>query len=288
MEISATRQCGEDGYIGWVMANPGQKVTVWGDTDCDGNADGYLTVDTSKEGWAMYDSDGNYLGQRGWTKPKRDYKALEFQIDRAWDDHWSFNGSYTLAWSKGNAEGPVNTDTNFGDTGRTENFDDPFVNLNGYGPLANDHRHQFKLRGNYAFNDNWSVGATVDAQSGGPITAFGVGNPFDATAYHSYYICVENCDSDDSTQRVYELQKRGGAGRLPWIVDVGASLSYEHKVGPGMFRAKFAVFNLFDNQKTRYVYQELEPGIGDRDEFFGKERFLQSPRYSQITLSLDF
>jgi hypothetical protein len=288
MEISATAQCGEDGYIGWVMANPGSKVTVWGDTDCDGEADGYLTVDTSKEGWAMYDSDGNYLGQRGWTKPKRDYKALEFQIDRAWDDHWSFNGSYTLAWSKGNAEGPVNTDTNFGDTGRTENFDDPFVNLNGYGPLANDHRHQFKLRGNYAFNDNWSVGATVDAQSGGPITAFGVGNPFDATAYHSYYICVENCDSDDSTQRVYELQKRGGAGRLPWIVDVGASLSYEHKVGPGVFRAKFAVFNLFDNQKTRYVYQELEPGIGDRDEFFGKERFLQSPRYSQLTLSLDF
>src|SRR5437879_1734596 len=34
MEISATPQCGGDGYIGWVMANPGKPVTVWGDTKC--------------------------------------------------------------------------------------------------------------------------------------------------------------------------------------------------------------------------------------------------------------
>ena len=39
MEISATGACGEDGYIGWVMANPGEDVTVWGDTNCDGDAE---------------------------------------------------------------------------------------------------------------------------------------------------------------------------------------------------------------------------------------------------------
>ena len=288
MEISATAQCGPDGYIGWVMGNPGKPVTVWGDTNCDGEADGYITVDTSKEGWAMYDSEGNYLGQRGWEKPRRDYKALELQIDRAWDGKWSFNGSYTLAFSRGNAEGPVNTDTNFGDTGRTENFDDPFVNLNGYGPLANDHRHQFKLRGSFALSDHWRIGGTLDAMSGGPITAFGVGNPYDGTAYHSYYICVANCDSPDSTQRVYELQKRGGAGRMPWIVDLGASITYERMFGRSTFRAKLAGFNLLNRQVPVWVYQELEPAIGDRDEFFGKERYLQSPRYGQLTVSLDF
>ena len=37
------------------------------------------------------------------------------------------NAAYTLAYSEGNAEGPVNTDTDFGDTGRTEAFDDPWV-----------------------------------------------------------------------------------------------------------------------------------------------------------------
>ncbi len=57
MEISATGACGPDGYVGWVMANPGEVATVWGDTNCDGEADGWIDVDTSKEGWAMYDSE---------------------------------------------------------------------------------------------------------------------------------------------------------------------------------------------------------------------------------------
>jgi hypothetical protein len=288
MEISATAQCGGDGYVGWVMANPGEKVTVWGDTDCDGSTDGWIDVDTSKEGWAMYDADGNYLGQRGWTKPRRSYKALEFQLDRAWDDQWTLNASYTLAWSEGNAEGPVNSDTNFDDTGRTENFDDPFVNLHGNGPLANDHRHQVKLRGTYAFNGNWQVGGTLDARSGGPITGFGVGNPFDATVYHSYYICVANCNAADSTQRVYELSPRGGYGRMPSTFELGASVTYLHPVGPGDLRVKFSVFNLLNQQRTVHVDQELEDAIGHTNEGFGLGTGFQSPRYAQLTISLDF
>ena len=73
----------------------------------------FVTIDTANAGWAMFDEDGNYVGERGYPKPKRNYKALEFMIDRAWDDRWSFNATYTLSFSKGNAEGPVNSDTNF-------------------------------------------------------------------------------------------------------------------------------------------------------------------------------
>lgn len=310
MNITATH-CGRVRGT-WVMGNPGEPVTIWGDSDCDGANDGYITVDTSKGGyWTEADNyeytagEWEYVnstptGQRGWVKPKRTYKAMEFQVDRGWDDRWMFNASYTLAWSKGNAEGPVNTDTNFGDTGRTENFDDPFVNLDGHGPLANDHRHTIKLRGTYAFNDHWRVGAAVDAQSGGPITAFGVGSPYNWDAYHSYYVCEANCtpeqtyanpqegDTWSTTDRVFRHSPRGGAGRMPWIVNVGANIAYEHDFGAATFRAKLAVFNLFNNQKPVWVYQELEPSVGDRDEFFGQERFLQSPRYGQLTLALEF
>ncbi len=148
MQITATPQCGGNGYVGWVMANPGRPVTVWGDTHCTGVNDGWITIDTSKQGWALYDSDGNYLGQRGWNEPKRTYEAIELQIDRAWDDKWEFNASYTWSRSQGNAEGPVNSDTEFDDTGRTENFDDPWVNFFS-GDLPNDRRHQFKARGTY-------------------------------------------------------------------------------------------------------------------------------------------
>ena len=315
MEISATSQCGPDGYVGWVMANPGEKVTVWGDTDCDGESDGYLTVDTSKEGWAMYDTvytvigqneDGTaiyddgvsvYKGQRGWDKPKRNYKAIELQFDRAWDEKWAFNAAYTLSWSKGNAEGPVNSDTNFSDTGRTENFDNPWVNYRGYGFLANDHRHQLKLRGTYAFNDHWRVGATLDARSGGPVTAFGVGNPFDETVYHSYYICETNCTRpeiapDGSTwsygDAVYSHSRRGAWGKMPFSYELGASVSYLQPVGPGNLQVKFSVFNLLNQQRKVRVDQELEPSLGERNDYFNVGYGFQSPRYAQLTVALDF
>jgi hypothetical protein len=310
MNINTTH-CGRGGDR-WVMANPGQEATFWGDTDCDGEDDGYVTVDTSKGGYWVENDNYEYIDgeweyvnstgghEMGWVTPKRTYKALEFQVDRAWDDKWSFNASYTLAWSQGNAEGPVNTDTNFGDTGRTENFDDPIVNFNGYGPLANDHRHQIKLRGAYALAQDWTLGATLDAQSGGPVTAFGVGSPFNWDTYHSYYVCVAKCtpeqafpdpeegDTWSTSDQQYEHSARGGAGRMPWVINLGLSVSYEHQFGPATFRAKLAAYNALNRQVPVWVYQELEPAVGDRDEFFGKERFLQSPRYGQLTLSLDF
>lgn len=297
MEISATGACGPDGYIGWVMANPGKKVTVWGDTNCDGDADGWVTVDTAKEGWAMYRQDGvdadgdpimTYIGQRGWEKPKRDYKALELQLDRAWDGKWSMNASYTLAYGRGNAEGPVNSDTDFSDTGRTENFDDPWVNYNGYGYLANDRRHQVKLRGAYAITDNWLVGATLDARSGGPITGFGVGNPYDSTVYHSYYVCVENCDSDFSAERVYAHNSRGGYGRLPWSYELGASVTWLKSFNETNLKVKFAVYNLTNQQKKLSVNQEYEGAVGSPNELFLYPESFQAPRYAQLVVSLDY
>ena len=289
MEISATAQCGENGYIGWVMANPGKKVTVWGDTNCDGTPDGYLTVDTSKEGWAMYDADGNYLGQRGWVKPKRTYAAVELQLNRAWDEKWAMNASYTMSWNRGNAEGPVNSDTDFDDTGRTENFDDPWVNLGGDGYLPNDRRHQFKLRGTYALTPHWQLGADVNAASGGPITGFGVGNPYDATNYHSYFICVQNCDSPVSENRVYERSPRGKYGRLPWTFTLNAGISYIQPFDGGEFRVKLAVYNLLNQKHTTAVDQDLQTSISNStSDTFRQPLGFQSPRFTQLTMSVNF
>ncbi len=289
MEISATAACGADGYIGWVMANPGTKVTVWGDTNCDGAPDGYLTVDTSKEGWAMYDADDNYLGQRGWVKPKRTYAAVELQLDRAWDEKWSMNASYTMAWNRGNAEGPVNSDTNFDDTGRTENFDDPWVNLGGDGYLPNDRRHQFKLRGTYALTPHWQLGADMRVQSGGPITGFGVGNPYDATNYHSYFICVQNCASPVSEDRVYASSPRGKYGRMPWTYNLNAGISYIQPFEGGEFRVKLAVYNLLNEQRTTAVDQDLQTSISNAtNSTFRQPLGFQSPRFTQLTMSVNF
>lgn len=291
MEITSTGVIcdGEPVSAGYIMGNPGKDATIYTDTDCDGEADGYVTIDTSKAGWALYDDEGNYVGDTGYSNPKRSYRALEFVLDRAWDEKWSLNASYTLAWNKGNAEGPVNSDTDFADSGRTENFDDPWVNYGGYGYLPNDRRHQVKLRGTYAFNENWQLGATLNAQSGRPINEFGVGNPFDGTNYHSFFICVENCTAENPSERVYELRSRGAGGRLDWTYDLSASLTYLKSFGDRAdLRVKFAIYNLLNQRRTIEVDDELESEIGTINSEYGRPTGFQSPRYGQLTVSLDF
>jgi hypothetical protein len=293
MEISSNGiMCGgEPGYVGYVMGNPGKTLTVYTDTDCDGENDAYVNIDTSKAGWALYDDDGNFVGERGYSTPKRDYKALEFMVDRAWDDRWSVNASYTLSFSEGNAEGPVNSDTNFADTGRTENFDDPWVNLNAFGYLPNDRRHMLKLRGAYALTDSWQFGATFDLQSGRPISALGAGNPFDGTVYHSFYICTQNCDSEVASERVYELHKRASGGRTPWTYDLNANVTYKHSFSAADLQVRLSVYNLLNQQRVTQVDEDLEQSETVSDEKnpdYGIGTGYQTPRYAQLTFTLDF
>ena len=290
MQITHNGHCEIDTFV---MGNPGQKLTFFTDTDptCDGVNDAFVTIDTSKEGWALYDDDGNLVGQRGWGKAKRTYRALEFMIDRAWDDKWAFNASYTLSYSKGNAEGPVNSDTDFSDSGRTEAFDNPFVEIGSYGYLPNDHRHQFKFRGAYAFDDHWSVGATLDLQSGRPVSEFGTGNPYDSTEFLSHYICERNCSEDfEPSERIYRLSRRGAYDRLPWTYSLGASVSYNATFGRAKLNAKLAVYNLTNQQRVTEVNEirEAQNSIGSPNEFFGDGTDYQSPRYAQFILSVAF
>jgi hypothetical protein len=287
--ISNGLMCGDDtSYVGWAMANPGEPLTIFTDTNCDGESDNFITIDTANAGWSLYDDDGNYIGEVGFPKPERTYKALDFVIDRAWDSKWALNATYTLSYSEGNAEGPVNSDTNFSDTGRTENFDDPWVNYQGEGYLPNDHRHQVKLRGAYGIGENWQLGATMNAQSGAPINAFGVGNPFDEQNYHSYFVCTANCTSAVISERVFEHRSRGAGGRLPWTYNLGLSVSYARSFNDMDFRAKFAVYNVLDQQKTLAVDDQFEADIGFLNPEYRIGTSYQSPRYAQLLLTLNF
>jgi hypothetical protein len=266
--------------VGFVMGNPGKSLTVFTDTNCDGTNDAFVTIDTSKAGWAMSDAAGNYIGERGYPKPRRNYKALELTMDRAWDGLWALNAAYTLSFTKGNAEGPVNSDTDFADAGRTEAFDNPYVNMGAYGYLPNDRRHQFKLRGAYGLGEYWSVGATLTAQSGAPISAIGKGNPFDDTSFYSFYIFNE-----DTGQ--YELHRRGSAGRTPWIFDLGANVAYRQAFSVANLRVKLSVYNLLNQQRIIQVDENLGSVPNGNSEYRYGTAY-QSPRYALLTFNLDF
>jgi hypothetical protein len=283
MEITSTGiVCdGEPVGAGFVMGNPGQPLTILTDTNCDGENDALVTIDTARAGWAMFDEDGNYIGDVGYPKPKRDYKALEFMVDRAWDERWSFNATYTLSFSKGNAEGPINSDTDFGDTGRTEAFDNPWVNFGGVGYLPNDRRHQIKVRGAYALGQSWEIGASLSALSGRPISALGSNNPFDDTNFDSHFIF--NADTGE-----YELHKRGDEGRTPWLFDLGANVTFRHSFSVADLQVKLQVNNLLNQQRITEVDEFLGGVPIDPDSTYLMGTGYQSPRYALLTLKLDF
>lgn len=282
---------GQPASAGFVMGNPGKPLTIHADTDCDGENDAYVTIDTSQAGWARYFRIGNdrfYLGDSGYPEPKRTYKAVELVLDRAWDQRWSLNAAYTLAFSKGNFEGPVNSDTDFADAGRTQAFDNPWVNYGGTGYLPNDHRHQLKLRGAYALSGQWQFGATLHVQSGRPVSAFGVGDPFDIAVFQSQFICTANCNAVDTRDQVYELRQRGAAGRTPWIYDLGANVTWRYAFAAADLRARLAIYNLFNQQRTVEVDDTLETAVGARSASYGRGTGFQSSRHALLQLSLDF
>ena len=266
------------------MLNPGENATLW----CTASQS-WVTFDTATEGWVKQGSNEVV----GFSKPKREYKGLEFQLDRAWDDKWAFNASYILSWNEGNFEGPVNSDTGLPWTGFTQHYDNP-ANNERYGPLYGDHRHQIKLRGNYKFNEMWSAGLTVSAVSGGPITAYGVSWPNDQRVQStsetsgggSGWLCVSNCGS--TPDRVLEYTERGAFGRMPWVTNVGLSVMWTLPVEDIDLKARFSVYNLLNSQTVTDIHSRYEVSPGVKRSTFGEGVAWQAPRYANLVVTWNF
>ena len=271
----------------WPILNPGETNTLWCPT-----TEEWVTFDSSKDGYIGVGS-GVIIG---YPKPKRTYKAVEFQLDRAWDDKWFFNASYTWSKSEGNVEGPVNSDTGYNDTNLVQYFDHPAVNER-YGVLFNDHEHQIKLRGGYKLNEMWSFGATLSAISGGPITAFGVrwpvdnrsaGGPGEFSGGGSGWICTANCNPFSYATSVLEYTGRGAFGRMPWVYNLGANVTWTLPVEGIDLKARFSVYNLLNRQTVINVHSRYESTPGTLMPYFGQGTNWQSPRYMNLVVSWSF
>lgn len=265
------------------IINPGETNTLW----CPDTND-WVTFDNSQEGYIASGSGA----KTGYKKPRRTYKAVEFQLDRAWDDRWAFNASYLWSKSEGNIEGPVNSDTGYADTNLVQFYDHPAVNER-YGVLFNDYRHQIKLRGSFKLNEMWSFGATLSTRSGGPITAFGVRWPNDNRGFGpgefsgggSGWLCVANCASLNR-QLVYT--ERGAFGRMPWVTNIGANVTWTLPVEGIDLKARFSVYNLLNSQTVVNVHSRYEAQPGTPLPHFGQGTVWQSPRYMNLVVTYAF
>ena len=265
------------------IINPGETNTLW----CPDTND-WITFDSSQDGYIASGSGEIH----GYKKPRRTYKAVEFQLDRAWDDKWAFNASYLWSKSEGNIEGPVNSDTGYADTNLVQFYDHPAVNER-YGVLFNDFRHQIKLRGSFKLNEMWSFGASFSARSGGPITAFGVRWPNDNRGFGpgefsgggSGWLCVANCSSID---RELVYSERGAFGRMPWVRDLGLNVTWTLPVEEVDLKARFSVFNVLNSQTVVNVHSRYESTAGTRMPYFGEGTVWQAPRYMQLVVTWNF
>lgn len=219
---------------------------------------------------------------------KRSYKALELFWDGSWDRYF-FQASYTLAYNKGNTEGGVKSDIGQADTSVTQDFDYKELAVDSYGYLPNDRRHSLKVFGNYAFTDEWSVGANLLVQSGRPINCLGVLYPYHG-GIHPYGSSFFRCGTTEAGGRdgPAEAVPRGTAGRLPWTNSIDLNVAYFPNWAPGL-KFKVDVFNVFDNQKVTGVTEVAESAsTGNPLNTYLVPRSFQSPRTVRFMLQYDF
>ncbi len=243
------------------LMNPGSDLTM--NVDLDG---------AGPEGLTQIVIPNSVLGL---PTPTRTYKAIEFFFERAWDDKWTLQGSYTWSKSYGNSEGYVKSDIAQDDAGITQDFDFAELMEHSYGLLPNDRRHALKLFGAYRLTDEWTVGANLLLQSGRPKNCFGnyAGNavPEDPTLYpnSSFY-----CNGQPSP--------RGTRGFTDWTRTVGLQIAYQPNWAEGL-RFGFDVLNLFDEDNVTAIRERESPAAR-----YGQPIAWQAPRSMRFTISYDF
>lgn len=264
-------------YSGCYLANPSTT-----DTFKLANSNGgytYVTVDPSDWGWP--------------SNMKRTYKALNLFLEHPFDGKWEARIDYTWSSLKGNTEGPANSDTGQGSNSHdngvstSENWDIAALMAYADGYLANNHKHQIKAHGSYAFNGQWSIGATVTIMSGAPANCFGYYNPDGSID--------ENSDAADpaggygsSYHTCFGSSWAPGTKTLPWTHswDVGVNWSpafYDHKLKLGI-----NVFNLFDSHGITSIYTTSETAAYTVSNTYGMASTYQAPRYVQFSAAFDY
>ncbi len=228
-------------------------------------------------------------------KPKRTYDAFEFMVERQWDKKWSFQGSYVLAYSKGNTEGYVKSDNGQDDAGITQDFDHPGLMVGSEGYLPNDRRHTIKLNGSYGLNDEWRVGAALLIQSGRPKNCFGnypspaedpgTGAPYTGTIEDDsplYGAASFYCNN--------KLNPRGTLGRTPWIRNLNLQATYTPNWKKGL-TFNVNVLNVFNERGVRGVQEAGElDAVGSVNGDYNRPLLgsVQSARSVRLTAAYEF
>jgi hypothetical protein len=246
--------------------------------------------------FANVDSSGNPTGVRKDIKissaqlgfdqgVKRTYTALDLYLERPWDGKWEARIDYTFSKSRGNTEGQVKSEFGQTNISKTQDWDAAALAKYAYGYLANDRRHQLKMRGSYALTDEWLVSGNVRIMSGAPISCLGYFNPgsinenspaADPVGYGSSY---HTCFGQVATP---------GSQRTPWTKTIDVGVTYRPTYFDKKLSLAVAVRNLTNDRKVQQVdvTSEVAPYTVSNTYLLPIAR--QTPRLVQFTASYDW
>ena len=195
-------------------------------------------------------------------KAKRQYDAVQLELNRRFADNWFMGGSYVWSKLQGNYPGIASSDEirtptlglvygadqqqaglSFrpgGNVNRAWDLDestfDAHGNLDPQGPLATDRPHVFKLYGSYSFPFGTQIGGNFYAGSGTPLSTY-------VNTLNGIEVFVEG---------------RGDMGRTDMLNYTDLLLSQEVRMG-GTQRLRFElnVLNVFDQKTSRHRFNYL-------------------------------
>ena len=205
-------------------------------------------------------------------KAKREYWAVNFDLDKRFSNNWLGGFSYTWSRLTGNYSGLASSDE-YGRVGpNLERYFDLWhlaytKDLEKQdGPMPTDRTHFFKFYGAYSFPFGLTLGAVVNAMSGTPITEEWT---VEANGYYPF--------------------NRANMGRTPFLWFANAYAEYNLKLG-GRYRLQFNVNvdNLFNIDTGRRTWSRLTRGRVEvtAAQLISKQwdlpaDFLYDPRFNQ-------
>jgi outer membrane receptor protein involved in Fe transport len=262
--------------------------------------------------WKVFDTAGNLRevrvsrGAAGFPDLKRNYSAVEFNLERPFDGKWYTKLNYVWSHSYGTTEGQLRSDLfrSGGALGSyqgqaavstTQSWDHAALMEHTNGDQSNDHRHQFKAYAYYQLTDEWGISGNLSFVSGAPRNCLGSyadpsdpGNT-DPAGYGGssvtggpYHFCYNPVTGTS------EPSPPGSHGRLGWVNTLDLGLTYKPRFADGKLAFNLNVFNVTneDTATTEYPFSQLPDG--SVNPLYGQDVVYQTPRYARLTASYDF
>ncbi len=267
---------------------PAVNTRTWTDAsgnllpDCGSLADSKVAGKCAAFGSEFY-ADGK---PDTYKDPKREYEAVEFEVNKSFGHNWALSVNYRIAQLKGNYEGAFRNDNGQADPGISSLFDFTEGQLGlltgqqSIGALNADRKHTFNAHSTYVVPNGrlkgFVIGAGASVLSGNPLTAL--------YAQEAYQNPGE-----------VPLFGRGNLGRSPVTGSVDAHIEYPFRLTERMhLKVAFDVFNIVNSTRQTTVNQNGDNGFGQPQVDFQKpvtsfvNQGFVDPFSSRVSVKLEF